>query len=64
MFITTICFLPLGLMIGYSRLGGSFFEYGFASFLWPIISTIALGLGIGGSLGYVFGVITAATHKD
>jgi hypothetical protein len=61
MLITIACFLPLGVLIGIDRAPGSFYVYGFSCFIWPMVSVIALGVAIGGSLGYVFGAIGHAS---
>jgi len=55
------CFIPLGLLIGNDRAPGSYYTYGLSCFIWPMISCIALGAMIGGSLGYVFGAIGHAS---
>lgn len=59
--ITTACCIPLGLFIGNDRAQGSYYTYGLSCFFWPMVFCIALGIVVGGSLGYVFGAIGHAS---
>ncbi len=61
MAITAALFAVLGIFIGFDRAQGSFYAYGLSCFFWPVVSMVALGAVVGGSLGFVFGHIGHAS---